>query len=295
MYYLLALLSAILISLMIFVNGSLANLTGLYMSTVIIHAIGFIIISMYLITKKIKLKISRKINPIMYSGGIIGFLTLLFNTSACGKINLSAIVALCLFGQMITSLFIDNFGFFKMPKKAISKLNILGVVTTSIGIVYMLQSSNFVISAIILSFLSGVTIVISRTTNAELAEHTNIWTSTWFNFFFGLITATIVYIFVSINNFNLPSENIVKLNNLWIFTGGLLGVLVVSLSNVCVKKISSFNMTLIIFVGQIFTSVIIDFLITKQINTSNIIGGLFATSGLIINLFATKKEHIIYE
>lgn len=75
----------------------------------------------------------------------------------------------------------------------------------------------------------------------------------------------------------------------WAFLGGLLGVIVVSISNLVTPKISSFYLTLIIFVGQLFTGIIFDYFSQGLISIGKIIGGLLVILGLSYNLIVDKK------
>ncbi|MFV0516635.1 MAG: DMT family transporter [Aminipila sp.] len=143
------------------------------------------------------------------------------------------------------------------------------------------------ILAIIVSFLAGVTVVVSRTTNARLAEETSLLKSTFYNYTIGLICSLILLILVFIFQDSSISVNPIPLHwsNLWIYAGGAMGVCAVSLSNVVVTKISSFYVTLLMFVGQVFTGIVLDIIISKTFSLGNLLGGLFVSAGLILNLW----------
>lgn len=51
-----------------------------------------------------------------------------------------------------------------------------------------------------------------------------------------------------------------------VYLGGLVGVIVISLSNYITPKISAFYLTLLIFIGQLFAGTIIDFFLTNELN-----------------------------
>ena len=136
---------------------------------------------------------------------------------------------------------------------------------------------------ILLAILSGVSIVLGRTLNFNLANKIGVFQGTFFNYVVGLIFSII---FLTISNERLFSVHS-KLTLLpwWAYLGGLLGVAVVVLSTYLTPRISSFYLTISIFLGQLFAGAILDYFILGEFSFGKIIGGLLVLSGLIYNLF----------
>lgn len=133
---------------------------------------------------------------------------------------------------------------------------------------------------ILISIASGAIVVISRILNTKLSEKVGLIQSSFFNYLTGLLSAVILLgIFkdkVNLNQFhNIP---------FYAYLGGILGVIVVMLSSVVTTKMSSFYITLIIFIGQLFTGIIIDYISLKTIPFHKIIGGLLVVVGLAFSL-----------
>lgn len=137
MYNFLSLFTGILITIMISLNGILSTHLGNYSSTLIIHIVGFILLTLFLIFKKYKIRFSRKIPLILYSAGIIGVFTVLFNNLSFSALGASLTISLGLLGQTISSLLIDSFGLMKMKKVEFQKKKIYGVSLIILGIVIM--------------------------------------------------------------------------------------------------------------------------------------------------------------
>jgi transporter family-2 protein len=76
----------------------------------------------------------------------------------------------------------------------------------------------------------------------------------------------------------------------YIYLGGVLGIGVVLVNNVIVLKISAFYLTLLIFVGQVFSGVVIDFLLAHAFSARILLGGLLVTIGLCVNLLLDRRE-----
>jgi len=269
----------ILISVMVAINGGLTVEYGIFSATVIIHLVGLIIITIVVRYKKERFFI-RKIPWYLYLGGAIGVFTTMANNIAFGRISVSAILALGLLGQSVTGLIIDQFGIMGMPKHPFSKDKLIGLTIILAGIVSMISSLE--ILAVVVSFLAGLSIVISRTLNAKLADASSESVSTFYNYFVGFTVAIFVFLLLGHGEVTLAEFAISP--RWYIYLGGALGVTVVFLSNVVVAKISAFYLTLLIFIGQVFSGVLIDAIISQAITTRNIIGGILVAIGLSINL-----------
>jgi len=142
------------------------------------------------------------------------------------------------------------------------------------------------IIAIIVAIAAGASIVIARNINSILAEKKGLLTSTFYNYLTGFSLSVVFLLF--------SSESIKQTYSLlgtvpiWAYFGGLLGVAVVAISNLVTPKISAFYMSLIIFVGQLFTGIIIDYFALGLISMGKGIGGLLVAAGLIFNLYLDR-------
>lgn len=138
MYNLLAILSGAVIALMILVNGKLSEYYGVYSGAVIVHLIGLIIIFAAVFIRKEKIKPDKKIPFYFFTGGAIGVATTVFNNLAFGAISISAILALGLLGQSLTSIVIDEFGLFSMPRQSFNKKKLIGFLFVLIGMLFLI-------------------------------------------------------------------------------------------------------------------------------------------------------------
>lgn len=299
MYYIYSILLGILIATMIVSNGGLTSHYGIYEATAMIHFIGLIFVSIFLkinhekvFNKQSKMEgdyHNKKLPFYLYLGGALGMITTVFNNMAFGKISVSAILALGLLGQSIASLFIDQFGLFGMPKCSFPKKKLIGIFFVILGIILMVSLNEVgMFIAIIVSFMSGIAIVLSRTINAKLAQETSLLISTFYNYVIGLFISCIIMLLLG--GYGELYLKIQKPSNVWIYLGGVISVFVVILSNATVTKISSLYMTLLIFIGQVFTGILLDFLLTHTFSQKNLIGSIFVTTGLALNVWLDKNR-----
>jgi len=284
MFYALSLLMGILISVMVAFNGGLTTQYGVYSATVIIHIVGLILIVAVVLVKKERF-FPGKYAWFLYMGGAIGVLTTVFNNFSFGRISVSAILALGLFGQSVTGLIIDQYGLFGMHKHPFTKEKLIGLSLILAGIASMIN--NFEIIAVAVSFIAGVNIVMSRTLNAKLADLTSVRVSTFYNYFIGLMVSMLVFLILGRNEIVFAEFTLSP--NWYIYLGGVLGVCVVLLGNIVVVKVSAFYLTLLIFIGQVFSGVLIDAVIMQAVSTRNLVGGVLVAAGLSINLVLDRN------
>jgi len=275
----------ILITVMIAINGGLTSFYGVYSATIIIHLVGLIIITTAVRIKKEKF-FPSKLPWFLYLGGAIGVFTTVANNLSFGRISVSAILALGLLGQSVTGFVIDQFGLMGMTKHPFTKDKLLGLALILAGIASMID--NFETLAVVASFLAGFCIIMSRTLNAKLADATSMSVSTFYNYFVGLFVSVLV--FFIFGRAEIIFTEIAFSSNWYIYLGGAIGVTVVFMSNIVVVKISAFYLTLLIFIGQVFSGVLIDMFIAQEISMRNIVGGVLVAIGLSINLFLDYRR-----
>lgn len=139
---------------------------------------------------------------------------------------------------------------------------------------------------ILFAILCGVTNVLSRSVNFVLSDKIGMYQSTLFNYIFGL-SGSFLLLLVSGETFKLFTSS--SYNAPWfVYAGGILGVVVVTLLSYLCSKVSSFYLTLLLFVGQLFTGVIIDALSTGEISFYKVLGGALVVLGLSYNLYIDK-------
>lgn len=141
---------------------------------------------------------------------------------------------------------------------------------------------------ILISILAGVSVVLSRIINSKLGDKIGVFQSTLYNFLTGLLFSIII-LFISKENFMTTGHTFSSIPSV-AFIGGLIGVSFITLSNYIAPKISAFYMTLLIFIGQLFIGIIIDYFTLNQISMGKIIGGLVVLVGLAYNLQIDKVK-----
>ncbi|NLC31923.1 MAG: DMT family transporter [Clostridiales bacterium] len=282
MYYFLSLMAGMLISVMVVFNGELNARVGQIAALVLIHMAGIVFMSILLLIKKQKPRFKR-LPVYLYIGGFIGIVTTVFNNTAFGKISVSAMMALGLLGESVSSLLADHFGLLGLPKRPFRRQKLWGGLLSLAGIIWMWD--DFQAIPVLVSLLAGITVLLSRLINGQLARKTGLLTSTFINYVTGLTGALLLLLFAG----SRPPIAYAVSGPVYIYLGGLLGGVIVLVSSFCVGRIPSFYMTLSLFVGQVFAGLLLDMVLTQQFPLRNFIGGFLVLAGLMLNLYIDKK------
>lgn len=144
--------------------------------------------------------------------------------------------------------------------------------------------------AVIMAIAAGASVVLSRNINSILADKIGLFQGTLFNYIVGLFFS-LIFLLLS-GEFMKLSPSLPGPIPSYAYLGGLVGVIVVVMSNIVTPRISAFYLTLIIFIGQLFTGVIIDYFTQGLLSIGKVVGGLLVLLGLTYNLYIDKKADL---
>ncbi len=142
--------------------------------------------------------------------------------------------------------------------------------------------------SIMLAILAGVSIVLSRIVNYVLAQKIGLFQGTFFNYLLGFLGSFILLLISgsAMDLFSLSSYQ----GTWWAYLGGLIGIATISISSILSSKISAFYLTLLLFVGQLFGGMLLDYFVDGDFSLQKVIGGLLVVVGLSYNLWVDSKS-----
>ncbi len=290
-YTLIAGFYGILITLMNAINASLTSVYGGWFSPAIIHLAGLITLLPAALCGWSRRK--GRAPWYQYLGGVVGILTVICSNLSINVLGVTLNLVLMLLGQMTCSAIVDHFGLFGAAKHPFRMGKALAILVMTIGCVLMLLLSDGKLSggsdmimAVLLGFLSGYTIVIARTFNATLSETAGIGHSTLMNYVTGLTGSVLLF---ALSGFQLSTPFPAAGQPFTIYLGGVLGALGIFLCNVATPRLSALQMTIITFVGEIFSGVVIDAL-AGRFSLGTVLGGIAVAIGMLLNMRADAKE-----
>ncbi len=111
------------------------------------------------------------------------------------------------------------------------------------------------IFSLFISAVSGITMAVQGTVNAQLSQKTNIWEATFLVHFIGAFIVAAIMFMLKVGSFRFSKW----LGVPWyLYSGAFLSVAIIYLVALSIPKVGVSNATTAIIVGQVTTAVIID-------------------------------------
>ena len=294
----LAALAGIFIALQGKANGELDKFLASSVQTALVSfSVGLIAISLYGLSHResraglTRLRNALKAKVIPYwgiTGGLLGGTFITMQSFLVPKVGVAILSVGYIAGQTVCSLFIDQIGLTGGGKKAISSARIWAATITIIAVLVSvfdrLNSASLTLFSVVLSIFSGGIVALHRALNGRVNEITlQSSATTIVNFIMGTAFLAMVFLFLLLTNSTTWSPLPEK--PLWIYTGGLTGVLYIAFSAKVVQHIGVLHFTLFSVGGQLVGSLLLDWLLPTTndgISLYLIFGILLTFLGVIV-------------
>ena len=129
----------IMTTLMNYFNSLLALGTGLFLSSVIVHAVGlipsFIFFIIYERKRSAAIKTALNNKPLLFTGGFIGIAAVILSSYCINTAGVFITTMATLSGQLIFSFIIDTYGLFNFKRVKITRRKAISMVILLIGII----------------------------------------------------------------------------------------------------------------------------------------------------------------
>ena len=281
-----------LLSVMNVFNASLSALYGNWGATVMIHLVGLLVLLPFVLSPWGRRRGTAP--PALYTGGLIGILTVVCCNIGVGGVGVTANLVLMLLGQVLCSVLIDQFGWFGTPVVRVNRLKGAALLLMACGCAALLLLSGDLNAgggvnapvAAALSFASGFTMIFARLANARLSVRCGVGYATVMNYITGLGGSLIVFACLG---FRLATPFPAPGQSPAVYLGGALGALGIFMINVVTPRLPTLQLSMIIFVGQIFAGMALDAL-AGRFSLGTLVGGALVAAGLWFNIRADAKE-----
>lgn len=137
---------------------------------------------------------------------------------------------------------------------------------------------------IFLAFITGFSVLLTIIILGNLAERVGLLQTAFINYGVGALCAIIITLFTDFRFSTI--SNISP----YMYLGGLIGILVTVLNGTIIRKIPAIYTTIIVFIGQVGTGLIIDYFRFGYFATYDLIGGIIIIIGLIYNIHNDKID-----
>lgn len=142
---------------------------------------------------------------------------------------------------------------------------------------------------ILLAVLGGVLTTLSMVVSSTLGKKIGLIQSTVIHYIGGLIGG--IFILIGLGSKIVPSITDMSKMPLYIFLGGLIGVIVVYTSNIVIPKIPVVYSTLLMFSGQMLCAIIIDAIVMGDFSWIKLLGAAIVVLGVLYNSRVDAKEN----
>ena len=133
---------------------------------------------------------------------------------------------------------------------------------------------------IFLAFITGVIIVINMMLSGKLAKKVGMVNGLFLNYAMGAISSLLLCT-IMINS--ITSYESLKEVPLPYFLGGFIGIITTYLNNVIVPNVPAVYAVILVFLGQMLTSIIIDYFFLDIFSAGKLIGCILFFLGLLWN------------
>lgn len=289
----LGILNGFMYSVMNLFNAQLSQLYGNAAATAMIHLVGLAALLPFAFHWG---RPAGKAPWYLYIGGPTGILMVLCANAGISGVGITMNLSLALLGQMTLSAVIDQKGWFGISPSPMNgkKAASMGVILLGICVMLFWPGENglpagndapVLAVAAGLSFLSGFAIVAARISNAKLAAKAGLGFSTVMNYVTGLLGSLIV---LAVSGFPMAQPFPAQGVSFTVYLGGLMGVASIIICNLITLRLTNVRMTLLIFVGQIFSGVLLDAFLLHIFSPGQLAGGLLVAAGLTLNVLSDR-------
>ena len=308
-----AVITGAFIALMILMNGTLADGIGDGYALVWIHLSGLLPLVILLAVRKEKLHSSRLLPWYQYAAGAVGVGTVWLSNFCFSRLGVALVLALGFVGQTAAAAVIDHYGWLGMRKVRFDQRKWISLALVLSGVLLMggksSAGSGWIIGAV-LACLAGATIVIARTLNAGLAARIGNLQGSLFNYLVGLLFSLPFALMLSgpasaaslssaegAADTGVPAflsnvfASLMPLPAWWAWTGGVVGVAVVLLSNRLTPRMPAVVFTLALFFGQLAAGFALDALRDGLPSVMDLCGILLISGGFLISSLAVACPH----
>ena len=284
-----ALVVGLLTSIQSRINGSLAqDIGGGLQAAAISFTIGMAALTLVVIlssrlraavgTLRTSLR-QRGLRWWQLTGGFLGAYFVLSQSIAVPVIGVGLFTVSLVAGLTVSSLIVDRLGLSPAGRQTVTVMRMLAALV-SIAAVATAASSRLIdhslsVTFALLGFSAGVGVAVQQAFNGRVSAATGQpIIAGWVNFVLGSTTLVMVLLLgmstgaVMAPAFGEPS--------LWLYSGGLVGIVFISLAAWTAARIGVLRLSLISIAGQLLGALLLDLIFTDFVDTSLVLGVLLA-------------------
>ncbi len=289
MNIILALITGICISLMIFFNGSLEGYVGNFPSLLFIHMSGFILISLSFL-KKAEVKIREKKSKWNLLAGVMGIVVVTLNNRVYGMGGVLLTLGGTLAGQVIMAAIMETV---KHKKKGESLPigKILSLCLVLPGAIIIGLRSNLPFYWIIISWIPGVLVMLQAYMNSQNVLSLGFRKTVMIHYGSTLVVLAFMLFFIPLGD-SISKVFSGQVPVQYVIGGGSVAVFVISIGSYLLLKLKPITYVLLLYIGQLAGALFLDYSLGLPFSIVKLIAMIFIIGGLFIGEMKIKKSII---
>ncbi len=265
-------------------NGVLQGYVGQFGTSLVTHVVGGGLLIAYLLGKKRRIRLGP-MPWYLYSAGLFGLVQVAGSSFCVMKIGPALTTCLSICGQLIQSILVDHFGWMGVKRVPFDKRRIPALAVILVGILAVNFGGQGGVDArlaenvgyLLLAFAVGGVGVYSKTVNFMATQCLGTANGTLINY---LVASLLSGVLMAVTG---TGETWAGFGQApaWVYLGGVCGVVALVIIVATLKKITLFQSTTFLLVGQLAGSALLDAVLFRSMSIGKLVGVLVVTTGVV--------------
>ncbi len=264
-------------------NGVLQGYVGQFGTSLVTHVVGGVLLITYIWGRRRKIRLGP-MPWYLYSAGLFGLVQVAGSSFCVMKIGPALTTCLSICGQLIQSILVDHFGWMGVRQVPFDKRRIPALAVILAGILVVNFGGEEAgtglaggMGYLLLAFAVGCVGVYSKTVNFKATECLGTANGTLINYLVASVLSAGLLAWTG------SAENWAGFGQApaWVYMGGVCGVVALVIIVTSLKKITLFQSTTFLLVGQLAGAAALDGLLFRSMSWGKLAGVLIVTTGVV--------------
>ena len=265
-------------------NGVLQGYVGQFGTSLVTHVVGGALLLAYILGKREKVRLGP-MPWYLYSAGFFGLIQVAGSSFCVMRIGPALTTCLSICGQLVQSILVDHFGWMGVRRVPFDKKRLPALAVIIVGILMVNFGGQKALGAglaggvgyLFLAFAIGSVGVYSKTVNFKATEYLGTANGTLINYLVASLLSAGLLAWTG------SKETWAGFGQApaWVYLGGVCGVVALVIIVTSLKKITLFQSTTFLLVGQLVGSALLDAMLFHSMSFGKLLGVLIVAMGVV--------------